>query len=242
VPTQGSLVRQLMQPLRRTILHPQWLVLRNDELQRAWVHENARGLVLDIGSADGRAREWLDGCEYIALDYPTTAVGMYGTRPDVFADGAALPFADASFDTVLLLEVLEHVADARGVLAEISRVLKPGAVLLISVPFLYPIHDAPHDYLRFTPSGIDAELSANGFEPASRDLRSPGFAAAGFLASVACAEAALAAWREKSWRIVLAPFALLAVPLINALGWIATRLFATSQLIATGYAIRALKR
>ena len=158
------------------------------------------------------------------------------------ADCAALPFADASFDTVLLLEVLEHVADARGVLAEISRVLKPGAVLLISVPFLYPIHDAPHDYLRFTPSGIDAELSANGFEPASRDLRSPGFAAAGFLASVACAEAALAAWREKSWRIVLAPFALLAVPLINALGWIATRLFATSQLIATGYAIRALKR
>ena len=57
MPTQGSLVRQLMQPLRRTILHPQWLVLRNDVTQRAWVHENARGLVLDIGSADGRARE-----------------------------------------------------------------------------------------------------------------------------------------------------------------------------------------
>jgi SAM-dependent methyltransferase len=228
-----------MQPLRRTIFHPQWLVLRNDDIQRAWVRENARGLVLDIGSADGRAREWIENCEYVSLDYPTTAVAMYGTRPDVFADGAALPFAGASFDTVLLLEVLEHVADAPGVLAEIARVLKPGAVLLISVPFLYPIHDAPHDYLRFTALGIEKSLRECGLVPVSQDLRSPGFAAVAFLASVACAEAAIAAWREKSWRIAIAPLALVAVPFVNALGWIATCLFSTSRLITSGYAIRA---
>src|SRR3954466_3291660 len=117
-----------MQPLRRTILHPQWLVLRKDDIQRAWVRENAHGLVLDIGSADGRAREWLENCEYIGLDHPATPGAMYGTRPALFADGAALPFGGATFDTALLLEVLEHVADARGVLAEIARVLKPGAM------------------------------------------------------------------------------------------------------------------
>ncbi len=230
-----------MQPLRRTILHPQWLVLRNDDIQRAWVRKNSNGPVLDIGCADGRAREWVGNCDYIGLDHPATAVAMYGTRPDLFADGAALPFADATFDTVLLLEVLEHVGDARGVLAEIARVLKPDAALLISVPFLYPIHDAPHDYSRFTAPGIEQSLRGSGLVPISRDLRSPGFEAVAFLASVACAEAALAAWHEKGWRLVIAPFALLAVPIVNALGWIAARLFPASRIITSGYAIQARK-
>jgi SAM-dependent methyltransferase len=242
VPTESALARKLMQPLRRTILHPQWLVLRNDDIQRAWVREHAQGRVLDVGCADGRAREWVENCEYIGLDHPATAVAMYGTRPDLFADGAALPFADATFDTVLLLEVLEHVADARGTLAEIARVLKPGAMLLISVPFLYPIHDAPHDYSRFTAPGIDQSLRELALVPVSQDLRSPGFEAVAFLASVACAEAALVAWREKSWRLVIAPFALLAVPFVNMFGWIATRVFSTSLIITSGYAIRARKQ
>jgi SAM-dependent methyltransferase len=230
-----------MQPLRRTILHPQGLVFRSDDIQRAWVRAGAHGLVLDIGSADGRAREWIENCEYVGLDYPTTAIAMYGTRPDVFADGAALPFADATFDTVLLLEVLEHVADARAVLAEIARVLKPGGVLLLSVPFLYPLHDAPHDYRRFTAPGLEAAVRRAGLVATPARPRNAGFEATAILASIACAEAALAAWREKSWRIVLAPVALLAVPFVNAFGWIAARVFAGSRLLASGHAIEARK-
>jgi SAM-dependent methyltransferase len=241
VPTQGSFARKVMRPLRRTILHPQWLVFRGDGAQQAWVRANARGLVLDIGSADGRAREWLDGCDYVGLDYPTTAVAMYGTRPDVFADGAALPFVDASFDTVLLLEVLEHVGDARAVLADIARVLKPGGVLLLSMPFLYPLHDAPHDYRRFTAPGLEAAIRRSGLDPARARPRNAGFEAAAILASIACAEAALSAWREKSWRLVFAPFALVAVPVVNALGWLAARLSVESRLLAGGHAIEARK-
>jgi len=159
----------------------------------------------------------------------------------VFADGAALPFADASFDTVLLLEVLEHVADARAVLAEIARVLKTGGVLLLSVPFLYPLHDAPHDYRRFTAPGLEAATREAGLAPAPVQPRNTGFEAVALLACIACAECALEAWREKSWRIVLAPFALVAVPSLNLLGWIAARLSARSQLLARGYAIEAVK-
>lgn len=241
MPARPSITRRLSARLRHTILHPQWLVFRGDALQSAWVRARARGLVLDIGSADGRARGWLDGCEYIGLDYPTTAVHMYGTRPDVFADGAALPFADATFDTVLLLEVLEHVADATAVLDEIARVLKSGGLLLLSVPFLYPLHDAPHDYRRYTAPGLEAAIRKAGLAASPAEPRNSGFEAAAILAAIACAESVLSAWREKSWRILMAPLALLAVPFINAFGWIAARASSESRLLASGHAIEARK-
>lgn len=49
-------------------------------------------------------------------------------------DGRGLEFDDASFDCVLLLEVLEHSFNPRGLVAEIHRVLKPGGCLIVSVP------------------------------------------------------------------------------------------------------------
>lgn len=238
---QDSLARRLMRPLRNSILHPQWLVLRRDAEQRAWVAQHARGLVLDIGSADGRAREWLRDCEYISLDYPATATQMYGTRPDVFADGGALPIVDASIDTVLLLEVLEHVRDAQAVLSNIARVLKPGGLLLLSVPFLYPLHDAPHDYRRYTAPGLEAAIRQCGLVPSTARPRNGGLEAAALLAAIACAEAVLDAWRSRSWRMLIAPAALMSIPFINVFGWIGARAFGGGRLLASGHAIEARK-
>jgi SAM-dependent methyltransferase len=230
-----------MRPLRRTVLHPQWIVFRNDGAQREWIRAHAHGRVLDIGSADGYVGAWLEGCEYFALDYPTTARNLYGTRPHVFADGAALPFADETFDTVLLLEVLEHVADARSVLANIARVLKPGGVLLLSVPFLYPLHDAPYDHRRFTAPGLEAAIRRAGLDAGKAIPRNRGFETIALLASIACAEAALDAVRARSWRIVLAPMALIAIPFANAFGWLGARAFGGGRLLASGHAIEARK-
>jgi SAM-dependent methyltransferase len=54
------------------------------------------------------------------------------------ANGLGLPFADLSFDRIIAAEILEHVPDDLGVLQELSRVLKPGGILAVTVPAAIP--------------------------------------------------------------------------------------------------------
>jgi SAM-dependent methyltransferase len=78
---------------------------------------------------------------------------------DVVAPADDLPFENGSFDCVVCTEVLEHCPDPWAAGAEISRVLRPGGWAFITTPFLRPLHEAPHDYHRFTPWGL-TELAA----------------------------------------------------------------------------------
>lgn len=71
-----------------------------------------------------------------------------------------LPFAGETFDTVVLLEVIEHLPLPLLALQEAFRILKPNGTIILSTPFIYPIHDAPYDYQRWTRHGIE-ELSKN---------------------------------------------------------------------------------
>ena len=66
----------------------------------------------------------------------------------------ALPFPDQAADLIILQGVLEHVPDPRRAVAEIVRVLKPGAVFYTEMPFLEPYHEAPIDVSRRTKFGL----------------------------------------------------------------------------------------
>lgn len=70
---------------------------------------------------------------------------------DVICDlNEPLPLASAQFDTLIVSDVLEHIANPEITWAEMTRILKPGGRILLSVPFLYKIHEAPYDYHRYT--------------------------------------------------------------------------------------------
>jgi SAM-dependent methyltransferase len=56
----------------------------------------------------------------------------------------------SSFDTILIADVLEHIANPEVFMKEMARLLKPNGKLLIMIPFFYWIHEAPHDYARYT--------------------------------------------------------------------------------------------
>jgi SAM-dependent methyltransferase len=88
--------------------------------------------VLDVGSADGPSVGWMDG------HYQRVAMDVYprGLSPGVGVCGSALalPFADDTFDVVAAFDVLEHCEPEHRALSELTRVLRPGGRLLMSVP------------------------------------------------------------------------------------------------------------
>lgn len=77
-----------------------------------------------------------------------------GSNLDVIASAVRLPFGDGSFDVVVTQETMEHVDDPFAALGEIERVLKPGGVLYLQLPFVIGYHPGPTDFWRFTREGM----------------------------------------------------------------------------------------
>ena len=73
---------------------------------------------------------------------------------DTIADAHNLPFQDAFFENVLCLEAFEHFHSPEIVVAEIARVLRPSGTVIMTVPFCYPVHEAPNDFTRYTEYGL----------------------------------------------------------------------------------------
>ncbi len=119
--------------------------------------------VLDAGCGEAAHRSQFEGRMYIGID---SAIGDpnwdYSTL-DAQADLGALPLKTASFDAALSVVVLEHTPDPAQALCEIARVLKPGGHLLLVVPQQWEMHQAPHDYWRFTRFGVERLLAQAGF-------------------------------------------------------------------------------
>jgi SAM-dependent methyltransferase len=78
--------------------------------------------------------------------------------------GENLPFDDLSFDTVLLTDVLEHSAEPKLLMSEIARVLRYDGKLIMGVPFFYWLHEAPHDYYRYTEHALRRFCGLNGLQ------------------------------------------------------------------------------
>jgi len=79
-------------------------------------------------------------------------------------DGKCMPFADDTFDQLLSMEVIEHVDNLDEILLEMFRVLKPKGKIIITVPFMWPEHEMPFDYRRFTANGLVRAMEKYGFK------------------------------------------------------------------------------
>lgn len=229
--------RAIARHLARTPLHPQWL------LGARRIPDGLRevtGRILDVGAAD----KWLKPClhadaHYIALDLPATGGVLYDARPDVFADAAMLPFNDASMDAVICFEVIEHVRDPSAVIGEITRVLRSGGRAWLSMPFLYPVHDAPYDYQRYTEHGWRRDLDNAGLVLVTMRRNEHSVRAAGLLACLSLAGALEG--RRGPVLLLLFPLAAAGILVCNLVAWFVSKCWPDWPRMSTGHHVEAVK-
>jgi SAM-dependent methyltransferase len=76
-------------------------------------------------------------------------------EPDILGDICDFDFGTRAFDVIVLSEVLEHVHSPHLAINNIHRLLSSNGRLILTVPFIFPIHERPHDYFRYTRYGLE---------------------------------------------------------------------------------------
>jgi len=141
--TFSSLKFKLMKYFSRRVLMKN-LNLYIDSLKE----NNIKVLNIGSGGAFGKLINLVNKFDVVNIDFDENK------KPDILFDIMSAPLKDNLFHSIFFLEVLEHVKNPFKAIEEIKRLLKPGGELILSVPFVYPEHDIPHDYFRFTKYGI----------------------------------------------------------------------------------------
>jgi SAM-dependent methyltransferase len=136
---------------------------------------------------------------------------------DIFYDGISIPVETSSYDGILSTQTLEHVPNPDIIVSEWARVLKEGGMLLITMPFMWPEHEMPYDYQRYSSGGLRLLLEKSGFEIVEQhrllsDCRAP---AQLFIAWIF--DAILVKCRPKILRFILIPVLCTPISIIASL-------------------------
>ncbi|PKN13214.1 MAG: SAM-dependent methyltransferase [Deltaproteobacteria bacterium HGW-Deltaproteobacteria-4] len=126
---------------------------RGPHITRYFMYERLCVVAADFNSHLGRV---------LSISRSTSLVKLLQLQPDEVVEAdypeynvLDLAFEDASFDFILLDQVLEHVEGSpQQAIDECLRVLKPGGVMVLTTCFMNPVHAAPGDYWRFTSDAL----------------------------------------------------------------------------------------
>lgn len=236
-------LRALLSPLQKTPLHPQWLVFRKADHSKSRICARIQGRLLDIGCGNKPLQSWLPPeVEYIGLDYPITVAKGYAGQADVFGDGQRLPFVDACFDAVTLLDVMEHLPCPETAFTEMVRVTQTGGLLITQTPFMYPLHDLPHDFQRWTGQGLAAFCEHHNVELIELQHHGHPLETAAALMNLALVKGLLESLQKRHPGILLLPLAIVFIPIINLFGRLLACLLPDDGFMPLGYTAIFRKR
>ena len=118
--------------------------LKKRVLELSLMYDKKGIKVIEIGAGANPLNKYFSKAEYILTDM----VKYEGI--DEIADVTNLHYKDNSFDLVICNNVLEHIPDPKRAINEMYRILKEEGDLFLVTPFLFPLHDIPYDFYRFT--------------------------------------------------------------------------------------------
>jgi SAM-dependent methyltransferase len=122
-----------------------------------------KGTLYDLGAGQSPFKSFFlrHAQRYVAVDWSGS---FHKTEADIAADlNEPLPIGSGVADTVVSISVMEHLCEPQTMLNEAYRILKPGGQLVLQVPWQWWIHEAPYDYFRYTPYGLQYMLKKAGF-------------------------------------------------------------------------------
>lgn len=140
-----------------------WLIYRKFFAHLDAHADSIKGDVYDLGCGDSPYRNLAlqQGDSYTGVDWDNS---QHSGRADVVADlNQPIDLPTASADTVLCFSVVEHLRRPEVFLQEVARLLKPGGVLLLQVPWQWTLHEMPYDYFRYSPTALTDMLADSGF-------------------------------------------------------------------------------
>jgi SAM-dependent methyltransferase len=149
----SAVAEHLPRWLWRYVLHFEGAI--EDEVSRFAERLPAGSRVLDAGAGEGQYAKFFGRQRYCGVDLSVGDAAWNYAALDALADLTALPFRANTFDACLNVVTLEHISEPGCALAEISRTLAPGGLLLLIAPHEWEVHQAPHDYFRYTRHGLE---------------------------------------------------------------------------------------
>jgi SAM-dependent methyltransferase len=205
------------------IFYGDWLVLSalaNDVGKALGTY--ARGTLIDVGcGAKPYRRLGAKVDRWIGIDV--------ADNPEADLHGIAyeLPVGDATVDTVLCTQVLEHLEEPARALREFLRVLRPGGYLILAAPQYWPLHEEPRDFFRYTSIGLRYLMTEAGFEFVDHATQGAGamVAAQALNNAIYCAGDTFRFAHLRWFKATKAPFYLI----INILGWLAALVLRTQR-------------
>ncbi len=250
-------VKKIAEFFSKTPLHPQWLLSRHGDSNYRYIaskinnaeinnaesnNTKSNNSVLDIGCGHKLIKNYIDNnIKYYGLDYYKTAKDWYDSVPDIYGDAQALPIASASMVNVLLLDVLEHIPAPDRCIKEIDRILIPGGKLVLQVPFLYPLHDIPLDFHRWTKYGFESLFRDTGLTITAIDATGKPLETAGIMLNIALCKTLINAINDKSPLLLLLLIVPILVPIINIVCALLANFSSRDDFMPLNYRIVATK-
>lgn len=123
-----------------------------------------KGILCDLGAGEAPYRDFFlkHADHYVSIDWPESD---HSVNVDISANlNKDIPLKASSVDTIVSLSVMEHLCEPQQFLYESHRILKSNGHIILQVPFMWWVHEAPNDYFRYTKYGLEHMLHKAGFD------------------------------------------------------------------------------